>query len=313
MDLQQWRGLGAAEAAAAAQEIAESVGAALIGVHTHEFAGRPGRVALFDIDGERFALVPGGATEVGWDATTFRPTPAQQDEQQRMANDFGFPADLTEFLASLTTPRRTAVVPTLLVAVHATDARGPALAPDDPDVVAFLDDIRNRAGGESAPRRAEDPGRLRLLLDDDWSVRAAWGLWEPSYTQETQHLADAGQRLLTPDEWEHACGAGAVTLFRWGDTYPPEGSPDSLQAGPHRIPNAFGLEIGQDPYSAERTADRKVVCGGDGGTQICGGSGHFMSWLGIATSFREPDYGIWLDENEEYVEEQYVRAAIPLP
>lgn len=38
-------------------------------------------------------------------------------------------------------------------------------------------------------------------------------------------LAARGLRPPTPDEWEHACGAGAGTLFRWGDTYPADCSP----------------------------------------------------------------------------------------
>jgi hypothetical protein len=33
-------------------------------------------------------------------------------------------------------------------------------------------------------------------------------------------LARTGMRLPTCDEWEHACGAGASTLFRWGDDSP---------------------------------------------------------------------------------------------
>ncbi|BEL03200.1 hypothetical protein Q0Z83_013910 [Actinoplanes sichuanensis] len=34
-------------------------------------------------------------------------------------------------------------------------------------------------------------------------------------------LRSSGLCPPTPDEWEHACGAGATTLFRWGDDYPP--------------------------------------------------------------------------------------------
>lgn len=267
VDANRWRHLDAGEAAATATEIAERTGTQLLEVRAHVFAGLAGLVALFDVDGDTFAFVPGGEVDVGFDPAGFTPTPAQEDEQQRVAADFGHPADFVEFLGSMTTPRRRVVVPPLLVAVHAHEVRS-------------LD-------GDS----------------DSW----------PTYADEVEYLSAEGRRLLSPDEWEHACGAGAATLFRWGDDHPVEFRPDEPQRGPHREPNAFGLEIGQDPFCAERTADPDVVCGGDGGTLIHGGSGPFLAWLGIATSFRERGYGTWLVENEDVVEEQFVRAAIPVP
>ncbi|MEJ3655107.1 hypothetical protein WEH80_26355 [Actinomycetes bacterium KLBMP 9759] len=266
VDADRWWQLNTEEATAVAAGVAQRTGARLVGVRPHGFADRAGHVAEFDVDGVRYGLAPGGEVEVGLDANRFTPTPQQLEEHRRLVSDFGHPADFIEFLSSTTTPRRRAVVPPLLVAVQAHEARG---------------------------------------LDDESD---AW----PTYAEELDRLAAEGRRLLTPDEWEHACGAGAATLFRWGDDHPTGFRPDEAQPGPHREPNAFGLEIGQDPYQAERTADPDVVCGGDGGTLICGGSGPFLNWLGIATSFRETGYGTWLIENEDVVEEQYVRAAIPL-
>ena len=113
---------------------------------------------------------------------------------------------------------------------------------------------------------------------------------------------------MSPEEWEHACGAGAATLFRWGDDCPPDTVPDASTTGPHREPNVFGLDIAQDPYRAERTADPSVVCGGDGGGMICGGAGAFVSWLTIATAYRDPSAAT-LDSNAR----MYLRPAIPLP
>ncbi|MFI7604479.1 hypothetical protein ACIBTV_05080 [Micromonospora sp. NPDC049366] len=56
-----------------------------------------------------------------------------------------------------------------------------------------------------------------------------------------------------------------------------------------QAPNLFGLVIGQDPYQAEFTTDPTVLCGGDGGAALCGGYGSFLSWLTLATAYREPD------------------------
>jgi hypothetical protein len=76
--------------------------------------------------------------------------------------------------------------------------------------------------------------------------------------------------------------------------------------------NAFGLAIGQDPYRDERTADPLVICGGDGGGMLCGANGEFVSWLTLATAYRDTAYAAWLVEEAEYVDQMLVRPAIPV-
>lgn len=102
-------------------------------------------------------------------------------------------------------------------------------------------------------------------------------------------LAEAGFRLLTPDEWEYACGGGADSLFRWGDHapcdhYPSDPHPDWDR---HQQRNAFGLHIAEDPYKNELTSDGSLTRGGDGGCAICGGIGFFAGWLTLATAYFE--------------------------
>ncbi|MEK8142741.1 hypothetical protein NKH18_12480 [Streptomyces sp. M10(2022)] len=83
-------------------------------------------------------------------------------------------------------------------------------------------------------------------------------------------LAGEGMRLPAPDEWEHACGAGAGTLFRWGDDCPTDTSPYGSGTGPRHRPNAFGLHIAFDVYeSAEMTSapDPCTAATGRGGVR----------------------------------------------
>jgi hypothetical protein len=135
--------------------------------------------------------------------------------------------------------------------------------------------------------------------------------FDTDYETEVESLADEGMRLPTPDEWEWACGAGATTLFRWGDDCPTDRySVDG--PGPHSAPNAFGLRIGQDPYDDERTSDPGVICGGDGGGMIHGQEGHFLAWLPLATAFRDRNYANWVAENAEDIDQMYLRAVIEL-
>jgi hypothetical protein len=123
-------------------------------------------------------------------------------------------------------------------------------------------------------------------------------------------LRNRGLRPPTPDEWEHACGAGATTLFRWGDDYPdgePYGKVPLIQD-----PNLFGLVIAADPYESEFTTDRDVFCGGDGGAALCGGYGSFLSWLTVATAYREPTLAETVHDGG-LAEETPVRPVIELP
>jgi hypothetical protein len=102
-------------------------------------------------------------------------------------------------------------------------------------------------------------------------------------------LSARGQRMPSPDEWEHACGAGSNTLFRWGNDCPLDRSPYGDDTGPHNELNAFGLHIAYDTYRAELTSDVTTLHGGDGGESVCGGYGHLLAWLPLATANRNPD------------------------
>ncbi|MFF3209372.1 hypothetical protein ACFYYB_01805 [Streptomyces sp. NPDC002886] len=102
-------------------------------------------------------------------------------------------------------------------------------------------------------------------------------------------LAERGLRMPGADEWEHACGAGARTLFRWGSTCPlGEPSYGDGTFAPRCEPNAFGLRIAYDSYTAEIGADQGAVHGGDGGESVCGGYGDLWAWLTLATANRNP-------------------------
>ncbi|MEU0004945.1 hypothetical protein ABZ079_11755 [Streptomyces sp. NPDC006314] len=127
-------------------------------------------------------------------------------------------------------------------------------------------------------------------------------------------LAARGLRLPTPDEWEHACGAGAGTLFRWGDTCPLDRVPYDDRTGPHRERNAFGLHIAYDSYSTELSTDPHAVHGGDGGESVCGGYGHLLGWLPLATANRNPSMAEFVHgpDGEDMSEDFSTRPVLPL-
>jgi hypothetical protein len=110
-------------------------------------------------------------------------------------------------------------------------------------------------------------------------------------------FAADGFRTPTPDEWEHACGGGSRTLWRWGDDTP-DAYDCNVQGWHHCQANAFGLHIAYSTYhSAEYCSPPACARGGDGGASTCGGLGFFLAWLVLATSYAggeaESDWNVY--------------------
>ncbi|HTJ39240.1 MAG TPA: hypothetical protein VL738_38940 [Dactylosporangium sp.] len=314
LEWERWTAIGDAEAEALVTRIAGQLGAASVDVRQHEYAGRRNRIALFDLDGVQFALVPGGQVQVGYDAARFAATPDQLESYRDSSQGYGLQDSIHEHIAAYTSPSRVADLPALLVAVEAVQAGLTEMPVDEPVILRKVEELRRTVSltGGVMPAQIEWAGFGRALLSPEGEVRAAWMYDDPTYDEEVTRLASLGRRLLTPDEWEYACGAGATSLFRWGDTYPSGTDPYTASTGPHRQPNLFGLVIGQDPYRDERTADPTVVCGGDGGSMVCGGAGEFVSWLTIATAYRNAEYAEFIQQESEYLDQMLIRPAIPL-
>jgi hypothetical protein len=125
-----------------------------------------------------------------------------------------------------------------------------------------------------------------------------------SYDDFVRNIKESGFRLPTEDEWEYLCGGGSRTLFRWGDSIdynmhlhhfaratPEKTEYDLLQ------PNQFGIRIAYDPYKYEVLMDsQQFLKGGDGGCNICGGSGLALGYLPVATYFRDVNSGELMEE-----------------
>ena len=102
-------------------------------------------------------------------------------------------------------------------------------------------------------------------------------------------VAQQGYRLPTPDEWELAYGAGARTLFPWGNQwYRPPG-----WQHPHGI-----ASLAQHTDS-ECTSVYRVFVGGDSGCLSCGGS-RFAA-ITSASSYVADRRAEWDDVYDEHI------------
>ncbi|WP_312018656.1 hypothetical protein [Streptomyces sp. I05A-00742] len=127
-------------------------------------------------------------------------------------------------------------------------------------------------------------------------------------------LAARGLRMPSSDEWEHACGAGADTLFRWGNDCPLDRIPYGDRTGPQNQLSAFGLRITYDTYRTELTNVTTAVHGGDGGESVCGGYGPLLAWLPLATANRNPAMAEFVHgpDGEDLYEDFSTRPVLPL-
>ncbi|MFF4009562.1 hypothetical protein [Streptomyces sp. NPDC001717] len=141
-------------------------------------------------------------------------------------------------------------------------------------------DLREYLAHVLSPRRRVTLGTVLMAVEDENLTEAPADM--PAV------LASRGLRMPSSDEWEHACGAGADTLFRWGGDCPLDRIPYTDPAGPQHGLNALGLHIAYDTYRTELTSDASAVHGGDGGESVCGGYGNLLGWLPLATANRNP-------------------------
>ncbi|MFI1066910.1 hypothetical protein ACH4TC_34115 [Streptomyces spororaveus] len=141
-----------------------------------------------------------------------------------------------------------------------------------PDLKSYLADVLS-------PPRTATLATVLMAVEDEHLTGCAADL--------PAALAARGLRIPGADEWEHACGAGADTLFRWGNECPLD-EPSYGSGGPRHEPNAFGLHIAYDSYRTELSGDPTAVHGGDGGEAVCGGYGTLLGWLPLATANRNP-------------------------
>jgi hypothetical protein len=194
----------------------------------HEYGGRRHRVAGFsrgDVGNlVQFVLVPGGEVSLGFDGRDFRPSAGQIESFAESANAYDLGSSIHSFVDSQTSAPRTARVAAMLVEVEAR----PVEPRQDVELLSTSDPIDSVEPGSGASRVGRRP---------------------PTTVQNlAERLAETGMRLPTCDEWEHACGGGATTLFRWGDDSPTDFYPTDTCAEDRDRKTAWALSMGRLAY-----------------------------------------------------------------
>lgn len=267
----------------------------LVGLTDCRLAAGYHQIARYCFRGRYFRLIPGADATLGRDCSGGFESEATleaawQTSQERIGKTF------REYLRTVMTPLRIVRIAPLLIEEKAElIGRDPASPPEP-----VTDD--------------EQPS----LEGANWSIER-----EVTLAECRRLVEQDGFRLLTSDEWEFACAAGARTLWRWGDMCPLDCYPEEAPRGPedferstshffrrhprteerirklramyrwnkfdlHVRPNAFGLAIAYNPGSWEACAQGELR-GGDGGNATGAAIGFVASWLTLASSFCQQD------------------------
>jgi formylglycine-generating enzyme required for sulfatase activity len=312
LSIERWDGVTSAEREAIARRLAMQLpsGFTFHATRPYRLGERQHHVALYQKDNATFALVPGSAVSLGYDAVRpWEPNPDELESWQRTAEEYGIAKALQEYIAEVTLRLRRVELPPLLIETTAGELGWEAIGVEDPEVQEIL----RQYGTQSQVEVSRGDARTRVRRGSEGSIITERSL-SRTHAELAAQLRATGFRFPTSDEWEYACGGGTPTLFRWGDhvpcdCYPTDVSPAEaawrrqwvLSAGKleypaeafpsnwhhHRRPNGFGLFIASDPYKYELVAEIGITRGGDGGCTICGGAGFFIGWLTLATAYFE--------------------------
>lgn len=318
MDLsaELWRNITPAERDALARRLANELPSGFVFDRVADFrlGEQQQHVALYRTGDASFALVPGGVVTIGYDPNKeWEPTPDERESWQSSAAEYGIEGTVRDYIAKVTLPLRCVRLSPLLIETNASEFGWERIDLDDAEVKSILREHGARTNITLVGGR--DGTNTRVRRDEEGQLTAERSI-PRTHAQLAADLAKSGFRFPSSDEWEYVCGAGAQTLFRWGDhvpcdRYPTDISPREaawrrewvLSGGNlsppvekfvfdwtcHWQPSAFGLLIASDPYKYELVAEVGVTRGGDGGRTICGGVGFFMGWLPLATAYFEDD------------------------
>jgi hypothetical protein len=303
--MDEWAALDDDERAAVATDIAAGSGRNLVFRSLRRFGSGAGSVpiAVFHLGRAEFVLVPGAVCTLGFDPGNWTPAPHELEDEDEVGRS------LEETLKELTIRPRSVKLDSFLVETAPWDVVWRPIPEDAPSARKLVERLEREPTmrGNTAVR---DDGAIRVIRRRvDGKEYVVDRTEEMSLATLESDLAAQDSRLLSSDEWRYLCGAGAVTLFRWGDHAPvgPVSGPISVDLGVlrrdirlvgaealveldsdvwnvHQRRNALGAVIAFDPVWGELVQGGRVH-GSDGGTLACGGARGLLRWLPLATSF----------------------------
>lgn len=244
--------------------------------------------AIYSYFGVEFVFVPGDIVILGWDSLIDGMNKESFDDISESLEEYDID-DVDSFLQKSMSPLRRVKISPMLVERNPNEIGWRIIANNSKELLAYQTEIDDFI--KEPHHCLTFHKRLRITKQENELI---FQIYEPiNYESLLNNAALEGFSLPTEDEWEYLCGGGSRTLFRWGDSFDydmklrhfvsseNEAIPYSLE-----LPNQFGLKIAYDPYKYEVVNSECFLKGGDGGGNLCGGSGMILGYLPVATYFR---------------------------
>ena len=297
ISLDRWKALSTAQREESARQIASHLPTGFAFDSIECFSPATGDVAFFTFGTARFALIPGGVFNLGFDPERqWHPTDEELQSWQYTAEEYGLSGSIHDHIVRSTLRRRRVELRSFLIETVAHELGWTNVSANDREIQSLIQKYKNTkqltvCTGETT---------TRIQRKADGSIIAERSL-RCTHAELADQFKASGFRFPSCDEWEFVCGCAEPTLFRWGDHAPCDRYPidvkESNQWDLHVKPNAFGVTIASNPYRIELVAEIGTTRGGDGGCSICGGYGFFVGWLPLATAYFE-EYFCKHDPNE---------------
>lgn len=274
--------------------------------------------AVFEYEDSEFVFVPGDTVTLGWNCFSQGMDNDTRNELLDELNEFGLDITIEEFLDSCTSPVRQVTIGPMLVERKFQEYGYERVDIDSPLITGNKNWME---GLENAKKQRYNSinfvGDIRFsCINEKWVADICHNI---TYEQLLDSLNRQGFSLPTFDEWEYLCGGGCRTLFPWGDSFDfsmklHHFCSDKNTKAPYDLeqPNFFGLSIGFDPYKLEilESDNSSVVLqkGGDGGCNICGGTGVVLGYLPCSPYFIQEE-DMYSEINNDY---NFIRRIIRL-
>jgi hypothetical protein len=260
---------------------------------------------VLDYKGGEFVFVPGDTVTLGLEAY-----PMTAANKQHLAELNGTtPAETDVWLQARLSPVRTVTIAPMIVERYAQETGYFQVRMDDERLVTnkYFKEALDAIHQSSREKYAYTVNDSFRLNKDGKDIKAF--LNEPaSYDELVADVTNSGFRFPTEDEWEYLCGGGSGTIYPWGNEIDRTKKYRHFAADHHPDTpffldtfNHFGIVIANNPYHYEITMDSEwFLKAGDGGCNICGGSGLEIGYLSAGTYYRDPCI---FDEEMNYKED----------
>lgn len=249
--------------------------------------------AVYKFENSEFVFVHGDTVTLGWDSFAVGMDDTTKENIIETLEEYGV-YNIEEFLKENMSPVRTIKIGPMLVERKLNDI-GWIVVDSESSEVFEEERVKNAIEEIKSGKCQEYTFHEELRLRKSNDEITAEEYKSISYDEFVDSILESGFRLPTEDEWEYLCGGGVRTLFRWGDSFDydmhlyhfEEATPNSIEYDLEKS-NQFGISIGFDPYKQEIVMEsEQFLKGGDGGCNICGGSGLALGYLPVATYYQD--------------------------